>query len=135
MPLMVIVVSRPAPSPAQGQAGPCRARESPFPGRDSGGSSQFPVLPLSQAVPGRCPAFPGEGSRASLSSGGCCQTPEPQAVAKGKEAKQDLERMGCNPLVIPPNEGTGISAGGNVEFPAGESGCWCWDGAVGWLCG
>lgn len=106
MSLMVTVVSRegvPAPSsmervrqvPAE-PGNPLFRGEPPFPGRGPGGSTEFPVLPVSQASPGRCPALPGEGSRASLSSGGCWKTPEPQTVAKGKEAKQDLESTGCN---------------------------------------
>lgn len=93
MPLIVLLFPDPLPA-LEGRAGPCRAREPPCPGRGPGGSAEFPVLPPSQAFPGLCPGFPGEGSRAPPSSGGCCATPEPRTVPKGKEAKRRLERTG-----------------------------------------
>lgn len=116
--------TRPAP---EGSGRSLQSRGIPF---SPGGSAEFPVLPLSRAFPCRCPCFPGEGSRAPLSSGGSA---EPLGQRGRKQSKIWRARGGT--FVIPPNEGTEIPAGGKVEFPAAQWSCWCWVGAVGWLWG
>lgn len=70
----------------------------PAGGQEEALSSQFCLfLKLAPAaVPASAADLPGEGTRASLSSGGCWESPEPQTVVKGKEAEQDLVSTGSN---------------------------------------